>query len=128
MDNYYDHAAGRWVTDWDRYQAVACQPRFAALRGLVLHDPHRAWPLLLELLASVPEDTVHYVGAGDLEEFVCQHGAAFVSQLEAEAMRNARFRDAVLEVNLARGLLPAPIEQRLVAAFGPRFTLLDGAG
>ena len=125
MDNYYDPVSGQWVTDWDRYQAIAQQPPFDDLYAALAAHPERAWPLLLDLLASVPPDTVHYVGSGPLEDFIHAHGAAFIAELEAAAQSNALFRDAALEVNLERGELPAPIEQRLLAAFGPRFKLLE---
>ena len=125
MDNYYDPDSGRWVTDWDRYTAVAEQPRFADLKSVLSAQPDRAWPILLDLLASVPEDTVHYVGAGPLESFINEHGSSFIAELEAEARSNSRFRSAVLEVNLERGALPAAIERRLMIAFGPQFKLLD---
>jgi hypothetical protein len=121
MDNYYDPISGQWVTDWDRYQAIAQQPPFIDLDATLATHPDRAWPLLLDLLASVPPDTTHYVGSGPLEDFIHTHGAAFIAELEAAAQSNARFRDAVAEVNLERGKLPAPIEQRLLTAFGPRF-------
>lgn len=91
MDNYYDSASGEWVTDWDRYKAVAQLPRFTDLDDALYSHPDRAWLLLLDLLASVPEDTIHYVGAGPLETFIHEHGPAFVAQLEAEAHSNSRF-------------------------------------
>ena len=125
MDNYYDPVSGQWVSDWDRYQAIAQQPQFVDLDAAVAVHPDRAWPLLLDLLASVSPDTIHYVGSGPLEDFIHAHGAAFIAEIEAAAQSNARFRDAVVEVSLERGELPAPIEQRLLAAFGPRFRLLS---
>jgi hypothetical protein len=123
MENYYDPALGDWVTDWSRYEAIADQPRFRELEA-VASNPEARWALLLELLAAVPEDVVHHVGAGPLESFIAAHGAAFVDQLKAAAAENERFRRAVLEVDLPAGLLPETVESRLVAAFGPRFELL----
>ena len=124
MDNYYDPTSKQWVTDWDRYKAVAERPPFADLDASLHADPDRAWSLLLELLAAVPPDTIHYVGSGPLENFIQAYGATHIAQLEAAAQSNARFRDAVVEVNLERGRFPAPVEQRMLAAFGPRFQLL----
>jgi hypothetical protein len=125
VENYYDHAARRWVTSGDRYQAVADQPRFAALSDWSLWDqPAKQWPLILDLLAAVPEDTVGCVGAGPLETFINGHADTFVEQLEAELPRNERLRRAVIEVNLEEGRFPPDIEARLLAAFGPRFRLL----
>jgi hypothetical protein len=123
MENYYDPALGDWVTDWWRYEAIACQPRFRELEA-VGSSPGARWALLLELLAAVPEDVVHLVGSGPLESFIATHGAAFVDELEAATLENERLRWAVLEVDLPAGLLPETVESRLVAAFGPRFELL----
>ena len=124
MENDYDHAAGDWVTSQSRYAAIASRPPFDRLHDLVYDDAAQAWPLLLALLAAVPEDVIHHVGAGPLETFVVRHGADFVDRIEGEAREDARFRRAVLEVNLREGELPPDVERRLVAAFGPRFALL----
>jgi uncharacterized protein DUF6869 len=123
MDNYYEYSTGEWVTDWDRYRAIADQPQFADLFDNP--DSEEAWSLILDLLAAVPEDTVHFVGSGPLESFVNAHGTAFIDRLVSEAARNARFRRAALEINLARGRLPDSIEAQLLHAFGPRFKLLE---
>src|SRR5690349_18360059 len=107
MDNYYDPATRSWVTAESRYAAVADQSRY---RELFFLAPEQAWPLLLELLAAVPEDVLAYVGAGPLENFIVRYGAQFMDEIESEVRRNARFRDAALEVNLARGTLPDDAE------------------
>ena len=125
MDNYYDQASGRWVTAESRYAAIAHQPQF---QDIDVVPPERAWPLILELLAAVPGDVLAYVGAGPLEAFVVRHGGQFIDQIEHEVRRNPRLREAALEMNLARGTLPAVAEARLVAVLGPRFSLLEPEG
>ena len=124
IDNWYDAERGDWVTADSRYQAVAGAEQFATLDEDVLLRPDRAWPLLLELLAAVPEDVVDRVGCGPLETFVHLHGAAFAAELERGAKANSRFREAVLNVELRQGVLPPAVEARLRAAFGARFELL----
>ena len=124
IDNGYDAERGDWVTTDSRYQAVADESRFATLDEDVLLRPDRAWPLLLALLAAVPEDVVDRVGCGPLETFIHLHGAAFAAELEREARENPRFREAVLNVELRQGALPAVVEARLRDAFGVRFELL----
>jgi len=124
MENHYDEEDADWVTMASRYAAIEEQPRFRELDTHLYSHPHLAWPLLLELLAEVPDDLVFLVGCGPLETFINRHGAAFVDQLECEARENERFREAIVEVNLRQGKLPAPVESRLVAAFGRRFELL----
>ena len=129
MDNYYDDQTGEWVTSQSRYDSVLAEPRFDAIRD---HDiqqwpSDRAWALILELLAAVPEDTVSYVGSGPLEDFVRRHAVEFISKLEAELPRNPRLQSAALEMYLTRGDLPSSIEARLAAALGPRFSFLDSS-
>jgi hypothetical protein len=123
IENYYDYELGDWVTDHSRYHAVADEPRFSALEEPVEISPELTWALILELLAAVPEDVTSMVGLGPLDTFVRWHGAAFVEELERGARDNPRFREAVLNVDLPRGYLPAEVEARLVAAFGPCFQL-----
>ena len=127
MNNYYDSATGEWVTDWTRYQAVLAQPRFAAVADstLLSWPAHSAFACLLELLEAVPEDTVHYVGSGPLEDLVNGHAPEIIDAIEHALPNHPRLQRAVLEVNLTRGALPAAIEARIVSAFGPRFQLLE---
>ena len=128
IDNWYDAERGDWVTADSRYQAVADDARFGTLDEDVLLRPDRAWPLLLALLAAVPEDVVDRVGCGPLETFVHLHGAAFATELEREARENPRFRAAVLNVELRQGVLPPAVEARFRDAFGPRFELSPEEG
>ena len=83
----------------------------------------RAWPVLLALLDTVPDDLLPFVGAGPLETFIVRHGPAYVSELVGEADRNPRLRRAVLNVNLPPGELPPAVEAQLRNAFGPEFRL-----
>lgn len=125
VENYYDHDTRRWVTAGSRYEAIANQPRFSALYDpLIAAGPELTWTLILELLAEVPDDLVHMVGAGPLQNFIVTHGPAFVAEIEAAAKESERFRRCVIEVDLHSGELPPHVESRLVAAFGPRFALL----
>ena len=126
MDNYYDHQRGDWVTDHSRYEEVLAEPRFEAIREREAWHwpPMRAWDLLLELLRALPEDTVHYVGSGLLEDLIHSHAADLIDLIETEAATSERFRSALVEVNLKAGTLPPDLEERLVRAAGPEFTLL----
>src|ERR1051325_2392522 len=124
-DNYFDDATGLWVTHETRYDAIVSQPRYASLDRLIYSDAGRAWTLLLQLVAEVPDDLVGFVGAGPVENFVYQHGDAFVTQIEAETRANRKFRDAAFEINLERGRFSPDIEARIVAAIGRGFELSD---
>jgi hypothetical protein len=124
IENYYDYETGDWVTIGSRYDAITSQYPFESVDKDALFNPRRGWPILLSLLAAVPEDLIGSVGCGPLETLISAHGAEFVEELEREASENPRFRRAVMNVNLSRGELPPDVEARLCIAFGPRFELL----
>jgi hypothetical protein len=102
-ENYYDEASRQWVTSESRYAAIASQPQYARLGQLIYSEPEHAWPLLLELVAAMPDDLLGFAGAGPVETFIWRNGAAFIGRIEAETKKNPRFRDAAFEINFARG-------------------------
>ena len=124
MDNYYDSERHEWVTAQSRYSAVATDERLDAIRDALFDDRARAWTLILQLIADVPEDTVGFVGAGPLEDLVVRSAAEFIEQIEREYAQSSRFRAALGEIWLARGALPAEIEERLAKLLGPGFEFL----
>jgi uncharacterized protein DUF6869 len=125
IDNYYDDERGEWVTAESRYQAVATEERRDAIYHALYDEPRKAWGLILDLLAEIPEDTVDLLGAGPLEDFVRRYAATFITEIEAEAAHNPRFRSALLEIWLPRGELPKDIEARVAGAAGPTFRFFD---
>lgn len=127
MDNYYDPAIGDWVTDRTRYERVLAEPRFDAIRECELHalPLKQAWALILELLAAVPEDAVHHVGAGPLEDLVRRHPSEVIDLFETELIQNEKLLRAGLNMHLSRGDLPAAAEGGLSAALGPQFYFLN---
>jgi hypothetical protein len=102
MENHYEHPRADWVTAGARYDGIAGQPRYAWLewRG----DLDEAWRLLLELIAELPDELVPNAGAGPLETLIHRHLTALIDRIEVQAARDARFRRALLEVNVSRGL------------------------
>ena len=127
VDNYYDSERGKWVTAESRYATVATEERVEAINDALFRDRARAWTLILQLLADVPEDTVTFVGAGPLETFVKASATEFIDQIEREHKRNPRFQAALFEIWLRRGELPPETEGRLLRLLGPQFELLpDG--
>jgi hypothetical protein len=74
----------------------------------------RAWDLVVALLDVAPGDPgVMLVGAGPLEDLVKKHGDALVKEIEYDASRNDRVRQALSCVWVARGLLTPEVEGRL---------------
>lgn len=66
--------------------------------NLVLYAPHEAWPFVLQLIGLAPDESLAYVAAGPLEDFLCEHGDAFLSALRSAAENDARLRQALCGV------------------------------
>ena len=53
-----------------------------AVTEMVAKEPASAWPLLLGLITAAPNETdLAYVAAGPLEEFLIDHGTAYLPQI-----------------------------------------------
>lgn len=64
------------------------------LRELAMIDPETAWPLILELIARSPEESLSAIAAGPLGTFLWRHDAHFADRIEHEITSNPKFRDA----------------------------------
>jgi hypothetical protein len=61
----------------------------------VERNPEAAWPLITTLLARAPsEEAMLYVAAGPLEDFLIEHGSAWLPQIRVAAAA-ANFRRAL---------------------------------
>ena len=87
-----------------------------ALRRIVPHEPERAWRILTSLIRVSPNELLSRIGVRELEEFVALHGAQFISEIEAQAQADERFRESLGDVWISKGAFPPEIERRLVAA------------
>ena len=95
-----------------------------ALREIVPREPDRAWRILKALIRSSPDELLPRIGVRELEEFVTLHGGKFISEIEAQAREDARFRYALGEVWISKGQFPPEIEKRLVTASNGVMTVL----
>lgn len=77
-------------------QALFSDPDiFAIHRG---HE-EAVWRFILKVIARrPPEWTLGYLAAGLLEDLIALRGDAFIDRIEAEACRNALFRETLLGV------------------------------
>ena len=66
----------------------------------------------------MPETELDYVGAGELEDFCWEVAPAFIERIEAEAVRNPRFRLALASVWPGAGTIPPEMYSRIRAAAG----------
>ena len=112
--------------DAPRYHAIEqSKPEYRSLDDTIRHDPERAWPVLLQLIAELPEDLLDFAGAGPLEDLVVFHAAAFADRIEARARADAHFRECLSCIWLTEGRIPEPIQRRLQDATGNRILVFS---
>lgn len=111
VENYYDYETGTWVTPETRFRDFVSQPKFASLDTLISADPERAWPLLLDLVANVPDDLLYLAGEGPVSIFLREQGVALIDRIDAQARTSDRFRSCLGESDI-----PSEISERLFAA------------
>jgi len=81
-------------------------------------DPERAWLVILALVHRAEEDELGYVGAGALEDLVTEHAPAFIDRIEAAALTNSKFQEALSAIWVNSLYQDPEIVRRLVAASG----------
>lgn len=111
---------------WLRYTEKREEDGWAGerLNTLVCREPEGAWPVLLRIIATAPDDVLGYLGAGELEDFVRLHAKEFGARIEDEARRDGRFREALVGAWFQRGELPVELEQRLQRLVNGRIRIL----
>jgi hypothetical protein len=139
MDSHMIDADGKPV---DRQEAIAGYLRHAeaapaesadfwawdaVIRFVRLAPADEGWDLVIELLHRAPDTVLGNIAAGPLEDLVRKHGAVLVEWIEGQAHTDVRFRSALGRIWLTRGVLPLPVETRIVAASGNQILLLDGS-
>jgi hypothetical protein len=81
------------ITAWLTYQRNWWA--FEALNDQIRENPAEAWGTLLALISSAEPELLESIGAGPLEDFVGDHGDAYIAQIEHEASVNPAFRQAL---------------------------------
>jgi hypothetical protein len=62
----------------------------------VFRSPSEAWPLIIELIRTAPNDAaLSYVAAGPLEDFLCKHGESFMGRVATAVDQEPRFKQAL---------------------------------
>jgi hypothetical protein len=83
-----------------------------ALDAMVRNDPDAAWPLLIDLVNSSPDDaTLAYIAAGPLEDLIVLHGVTMIDRIESTAATNGRLRRALTGVWVEGDILPQLFER-----------------
>lgn len=87
-----------------------------------------AWAVTEALIEAADEDSLGYVGAGPLEDFVRRFGARHLPMIEGRARQDAKFRACLGTIWLQSGDLPPDVLDRIVRASGGRITPLGRGG
>jgi hypothetical protein len=108
VDGYLTHLDNQRPLESHRYReaiktAVENDSHFwawEALTDAVERLPERAWLLLLKIIDLAPEDVLHVIGAGPLEELIVNHPDVIADWVEAQLRSNDKFRTAFRSVYL----------------------------
>jgi hypothetical protein len=97
-DRRYDEGREDDDTDFWAWETVS---------GFVDDDPEKAWPIILDLIATSPsEQGIYSVAAGPLEDLVVTHGNRFIDRIEAQAKASPEFKLAIGAAWLTRSDQP----------------------
>ena len=110
-----------WAAAWLRYDSAHRKEDFWAwdeLTWTVIDAPERAWPVIIELVKQGTDDQLGAVGAGPIESLVENHAAAFIDRIEAQAIGDPRFQEALASIWLNKWNQDPSLIARVVAASG----------
>jgi hypothetical protein len=110
-----------WADLWLRYKREHRDGDFWAVDSMFFlpsEDPERAWLVILALVSRAEEEELGYIGAGPLENLVEEHAPAFVDRIEAAALTDTKFQEALSAIWLNSLYQQPEIVARLVAASG----------
>jgi hypothetical protein len=113
--------ADEWAVLWLRYKREHRDEDFWAVDSMFFlpsEDPERAWLVILAFVSHAEEDELGYIGAGPLEDLVEEHAPAFIDRIEAAALTNPKFQEALSAIWLNSLYQQPEIVARLVAASG----------
>jgi hypothetical protein len=118
----------RLAAGWLAYTLTKSSEAFAAwdeLTMLSTTDEARAWPIVVALVARVPEDELGAVGAGPLENLLHSFAASVGPKAAALARSEPRFRAALERVWLNREDVPPDVREQLVLATNGKLGFMD---
>ncbi len=83
------------------------------IKYLVLDEPEKAWPVILELVQRAPTDRILAdVAAGPLEDLIREHAKQFIDRVEIQACRDPKFQLCLTGVWYEKEL-PEDIRKRI---------------
>ena len=110
-----------WAAVWLRHSVERRDDDFWAfdeLNWTVADAPEQAWPVILALVKQASEGDLGAIGAGPLEDLTVKHAATFIDRIEAAALTDPKFNEALSAIWLNSFYQEPGIVARLVAASG----------
>jgi hypothetical protein len=87
------------------------------IQKIVARDPAKGWALIVALAEKAPnQDALGDLGAGPVEDFVGEHGMAFLDRIHEAAARSDRVRSALTYTD-AWDTVPEQVRNRLLRHF-----------
>lgn len=84
--------AQEWFDEWKADPPVY-GPATQRLVHLIEQEPEAAWLHILTLVREAPDEAhLSWVGAGPLEDLLCNHGSLFIDRIETTAAVDDRLR------------------------------------
>ena len=88
--------AQQWLAEWRTAKWSVATDR---LRDAIRDDPEVAWSLIGQLVATASDDEdLDMIGAGPLEDLLCDHGPLFIDRVEKLAVSDRGFRRSLADV------------------------------
>ena len=106
-----------WLTEWAPHPPVY-GPATRFLEALIDTQPENAWDFIQALVERATDDALDWVGAGPLEDLLCEHGPALIDRVERLATTNARFRKCLTSVWGENRMEPSTYARMKTAAGG----------
>jgi hypothetical protein len=90
---------------------------WSRIERIVRKDPHKGWALIVALADRAPDqDALDLLGAGPLEDFIREHGLAYLDEIDDAATRSEKFRSA-LTYAYGWDKVPTAVRERLLHHF-----------
>jgi hypothetical protein len=90
---------------------------WSRIERIVRRDPDKGWALIVALADRAPDqDAVDLLGAGPLEDFIREHGLAYLDEIDEAATRSEKFRSA-LTYTYGWDMVPNEVRERLLHHF-----------
>lgn len=125
-----DVFARAWIAYWEEEGRTGRFPDSDAGSFVFNLDPDTAWNVILKILDMVDADPkqplFQVLAASSTEDFLGEHGAAVIDRVEAEALRDPRFK--LLLGGVWKGRMSEEVWRRVEECRGQSWVVLPNQG